>query len=120
MRQWLVSLIVNSVVLMVVAGYFDSFFLAGIGSAILASVVLAIVNVFIKPILIVLTLPVTIVTLGLFLIVINAITLMITASVMGDAFVIEGFSMAILASLLIGLLNLMIDKIIIEPIRHKS
>ncbi|MGA9289359.1 MAG: phage holin family protein [Anaerobacillus sp.] len=120
MRQWLVSLIVNSVVLMVVAGYFDSFFLAGIGSAILASVVLAIVNVFIKPILIVLTLPVTIVTLGLFLIVINAITLMITASVMGDAFVIEGFSMAILASLVIGLLNLMIDKIIIEPIRHKS
>ncbi len=120
MRKGIVSLIVNSVVLMVVAGYFDSFFLAGIGSAILASVILAIVNVFIKPILILLTLPVTIVTLGLFLIVINAITLMITASLMGDAFVIDGFGMAILASLVIGLLNLMIDKIIIEPIRHKS
>ncbi|MBF0705662.1 MULTISPECIES: phage holin family protein [Bacillaceae] len=120
MRHWIVSLLVNSIVLMVVAGYFEGFYLQGIGSAILASVLLAIVNVFVKPILILLTLPVTIVTLGLFLIVINAITLMITAFLMGEAFVIDGFMMAILAALIIGLLNLLIDKVIIEPIRNKA
>ncbi|MGG1686781.1 phage holin family protein [Pseudalkalibacillus sp. NRS-1564] len=120
MRHWIVSLLVNSIVLMVVAGYFEGFYLQGIGSAILASVLLAIVNVFVKPILILLTLPVTIVTLGLFLIVINAITLMITAFLMGEAFVINGFMMAILAALIIGLLNLLIDKVIIEPIRNKA
>ncbi|WLR61274.1 phage holin family protein [Guptibacillus hwajinpoensis] len=120
MRHWIVSLLVNSIVLMVVAGYFEGFYLQGIGSAILASVLLAIVNVFVKPILILLTLPVTIVTLGLFLIVINAITLMITAFLMGEAFVIDGFMMVILAALIIGLLNLLIDKVIIEPIRNKA
>ncbi|MFK3960547.1 phage holin family protein [Guptibacillus hwajinpoensis] len=120
MRHWIVSLLVNSIVLMVVAGYFEGFYLQGIGSAILASVLLAIVNVFVKPILILLTLPVTIVTLGLFLIVINAITLMITAFLMGEAFVIDGFLMAILAALIIGLFNLLIDKVIIEPIRNKA
>lgn len=120
MRHWIVSLLVNSIVLMVVAGYFEGFYLQGIGSAILASVLLAIVNVIVKPILILLTLPVTIVTLGLFLIVINAITLMMTAFLMGEAFVIDGFIMALLAALIIGLLNLLIDKVIIEPIRNKA
>ncbi|MFP3440667.1 phage holin family protein, partial [Pantoea sp. SIMBA_133] len=92
----------------------------GLGSAILASVILSLVNVFIKPFLILLTLPVTILTLGLFLVVINAITLMITASLMGDAFVIDGFGMAILAAIVIGLLNLLIEKFIMEPIRRKA
>jgi len=120
MRHWLLSLLVNSVVLMVVAGYFDGFFIQGLGSAILASVILSLVNVFIKPFLILLTLPVTILTLGLFLVVINAITLRITASLMGDAFVINGFGMAILAAIVIGLLNLLIEKFIMEPIRRKA
>ncbi|PFG14802.1 phage holin family protein [Bacillus sp. es.036] len=120
MRHWFLSLLVNSVVLMVVAGYFDGFFIQGLGSAILASVILSLVNVFIKPFLILLTLPVTILTLGLFLVVINAITLMITASLMGDAFVIDGFGMAILAAIVIGLLNLLIEKFIMEPIRRKA
>jgi putative membrane protein len=120
MRHWLLSLLVNSVVLMVVAGYFDGFFIQGLGFAILASVILSLVNVFIKPVLILLTLPVTILTLGLFLVVINAITLMITASLMGEAFVIDGFAMAMLAAIVIGLLNLLIEKFIMEPIRRKA
>ncbi|WP_270180093.1 phage holin family protein [Alkalihalobacillus sp. CinArs1] len=117
MRQWLISLIVNSIVLMVVAGYFDAFYLEGVGAAILASLLLSLINVFIKPVLILLTLPVTIVTLGLFLIVINAVTLKITAAFMGSSFVIEGFGMAMIASIIIGLLNVLIDKLVIEPIK---
>ncbi|WP_377887719.1 phage holin family protein [Alkalihalobacillus sp. R86527] len=117
MRQWLISLIVNSIVLMMVAGYFEDFYLEGFGAAMIASVLLSFINVVIKPILIVLTLPVTIITLGLFLIVINAVTLLITAAFMGSSFVIDGFSMAILASVIIGLLNLVIDKLVLDPIK---
>ncbi|MCA0986829.1 phage holin family protein [Guptibacillus algicola] len=117
MGQWLISLIVNSIVLMVVAGYFEAFYLEGIGAAVIASVLLSVINVFIKPVLIVLTLPVTIVTFGLFLIVINAITLLITAAFMGSSFVIDGFGMAILAAVIIGLLNLLIDKLILDRIK---
>ncbi|MBN8210017.1 phage holin family protein [Bacillus sp. NTK071] len=118
MRQWLVSLLVSSIVLMVVAGFFEGFYIESVWSAVLASVILALVNTLIKPILILLTLPVTILSLGLFLIVINAITLMMTAYLMGDAFRIDGFLMAILASIVIGVLNLLIDKIIIDRIRN--
>lgn len=118
-RSWIIYLIVNSLVLIVVAGYFPSIDLDGVGAALLASVILSVMNVLVKPVLILLTLPVTILTLGLFLIVINAITLMLTSAVMGDLFTIDGFGAAILASIVIALLNLAIQKVIIEPLISK-
>ncbi|OIJ21014.1 hypothetical protein BKP45_07425 [Anaerobacillus alkalidiazotrophicus] len=117
--RWLIYLLVNSVVLMVVAGYFQGFYLESASAAILASVLLSIINFIVKPILVILTLPVTFLTFGFFLFIINAITLMITASLMGDAFVISSFGMAILASIFISVLNLLIKKFIVEPMRSK-
>lgn len=67
-----------------------------------------------------LTLPVTIFTLGLFLIVINAVTLMIAEGLMGDAFNIDSFGAAILAAVVISLLHLMIQKAIVEPLQKKN
>lgn len=81
--RWIVSIVLNAVALIVVAVLFDSFHLDGFGTALLASFILAVLNMIIKPILVVLTLPITVLTLGLFLFVINAITLMITQSLMG-------------------------------------
>ncbi|MFS0864024.1 phage holin family protein [Fredinandcohnia sp. 179-A 10B2 NHS] len=118
--KWLASIIVNSIVLIVVAGYVDTFYLEGIGAAILASVILSILNVLVKPILILLTLPVTVLSLGLFLFVINAITLMITQSIMGDSFVIEGFGTALLAAVIISVLNLLIQNVIVKPLQEKK
>ena len=118
--RWLVHVLVNSVVLVVVAGYFSSFYLESVAAAIIASVLLSIINFVVKPILVILTLPVTVVTFGFFLFVINAITLMITASLMGDAFVISGFGMAVLAAIIISLLNVLINNFIVEPMRKKG
>lgn len=118
-RNWIISLIVNSIILLVVAGYFPSFHLEGIGASVLASVILSIMNVIVKPILVILTLPVTVLTLGLFLIVINAITLMMTSALMGDLFVIDSFGAALLAAIVISLLNMAIQKIIIEPLQRR-
>ncbi len=120
MRGWIISLIVNTIVLMVVSGFFsESFYLSGIGAAILASLLLSIMNVIVKPILVILTLPVTIMTLGLFLIVINAVTLMLTQWLMGDAFVISGFGMALLAAIIISVLTLLINTLIVKPLKDK-
>ena len=69
--------------------------------------------------LIIFTLPVTMVTLGLFLFVINAITLMMTASIMGDSFQIDGFGTAIWASVILSVFHLLIQKGILEPLRKK-
>jgi putative membrane protein len=118
--RWLTSIIVNSLVLIVVAGYFESFHIEGVWAAILASILLAVLNVLVKPILILLTLPVTVLTLGLFLFIINAITLWIAQAIMGDSFVIDGFGMAILASIIISLLNLLIQKFVIEPFSDRK
>lgn len=119
MKRLLIHLIVNTITLMVVAGYFDKFHLSGIGAAILASILLTFINMFVKPLLIIFTLPVTVITFGLFLFVINAITLYLTAEIMGDQFVIEGFSMAIIASIIISILNTLIHKMVIEPLQRK-
>ncbi|KAA0548756.1 phage holin family protein [Bacillus sp. BGMRC 2118] len=118
--KWLLSILVNSLVLIVVAGYFESFHIEGVGAAIVASFILSILNVIVKPILIVLTLPVTLLSLGLFLFIINAITLWMTQSLMGDSFVIESFGMAVLAAIVISILNLLIQKVIIEPLAEKK
>jgi putative membrane protein len=118
--RWISSILVNSLVLIVVAGYFESFYIEGVGAAIIASIILAVLNVLVKPILILLTLPVTVLSLGLFLFIINAITLWMTQSIMGESFVIETFGMAILAAIVISILNLMIQKVIIEPLSERK
>lgn len=118
--KWILSIIVNSIILIVVAGYIDSFHLEGISAAIIASVILSVLNIIVKPVLIILTLPVTVLSLGLFLFVINAITLMLTQTFMGDSFVIDGFGTAVLAAIIISILNLLIQKVIIEPIQEKK
>ncbi|MBM7606172.1 phage holin family protein [Metabacillus litoralis] len=120
MVKWIVSILVNALILIVVAGFFDSFHLSGIGAALGASFILSVLNVLIKPFLILLTLPVTVLTLGLFLFVINAITLMITEGLMGDSFVIEGFGTALIAAIFISLLHLMIQKGIVEPMKKSK
>lgn len=118
--NWLIRLLVNTIVLMVVAGYMSSFHLEGFGAAVIASMILSVLNVIVKPFLIILTLPVTIVTLGLFLLVVNAVTLWMTQAIMGDSFVIDGFGTAMFAALIISLLNLLIQKMIVDPLTEKK
>ncbi|UTR11726.1 phage holin family protein [Evansella sp. LMS18] len=116
---WLIQIIVNAVVLLIIANFFAGFEVAGFGAAILASFILAVVNLVVKPILVVLTLPVTIITLGLFMFVINAVTLMITAWVMGGSFVIDGFGIALLAAIIFALLSALIHSFIVDPITKR-
>ncbi|MCM3718287.1 phage holin family protein [Fictibacillus phosphorivorans] len=120
MKSWIVSLLINTIALMVVAGYFEAFHVESIGAALLASVLLSLFNVFLKPILVLLTLPVTIFSLGLFLIVINAALLSLTAELMGDSFNIDGFSMALLAAVIISLLNMFLTNFILEPLKKNK
>ncbi|MBC5637876.1 phage holin family protein [Ornithinibacillus sp. BX22] len=108
----ILSLVMNAVALIVVAQLFNSFHLEGFGTALLAALILAVLNVVVKPILIILTLPFTILTLGLFLFVINALTLMITQGVMGDSFVIDGFGTALLAAVILSIINLLLNRVV--------
>jgi len=111
-KKWLLHVVLNAVAIIAVAQLFDSFIIEGFGAALLASLILSVLNAIVRPILVVLTLPITVVSLGLFLFVINAITLMLTAWLMGSSFVIDGFGIAILSAIIISLLNLMLNQLI--------
>jgi len=115
--RWFLSLFLNAIALIVVAQLFDSFHLEGFGAAVIASIILALLNVIIKPFLVLLTLPITVLSLGLFLFVINAITLMITQAVMGPSFEIEGFGTAVIAAIIISLINVILNKLVKDTIR---
>lgn len=72
--------------------------------AVLVAVVLSLLNLLVKPLLVILTLPVTLITLGLFLLVINAIIILL-ASKLVSGFAVDGFWTALLFSLLLSLLQ---------------
>lgn len=108
--RWLFSLAINSLVFIVVAGFLQpDFYVKNVATAIIAALVLSILNTIIRPILILITLPVTIFTMGLFLFIINAFTLEITDYLLGDALRVNGFGTAIIASILISTFSMLIQ-----------
>ena len=77
-------------------------------SALIAAAVIALLNTLVRPLLVVLTLPVTVVTLGLFLFVINALMFWAAASLL-DGFHVPGFWAALFGSLIYSVLMLVVD-----------
>ena len=78
------------------------------GAAMWAALVIGLLNAFVRPLLILLTLPVTLLTLGLFLFVINALTFQMASGLL-DGFHVTGFWQALLGSILYSLFGLVID-----------
>lgn len=117
--KWLIGILINAVLFMAISGFFEGFYLSSVQAAIGASFVLSILNILVRPILIILTLPVTLLTLGLFLFVINAITLVLTDKIMGDAFEIDGFGLAFIIAILLSLANIIIQKVVFEPMKKR-
>ncbi|REJ82944.1 MAG: phage holin family protein [Bacteroidetes bacterium] len=76
--------------------------------ALLTSVVIAALNVFVRPVLVILTIPLTIFSFGFFLLIINAIIVMLTAKLV-PGFSIDGFGTALLFSLVLALVNLLLS-----------
>ncbi|XJZ26905.1 phage holin family protein [Bacillota bacterium Lsc_1132] len=114
--KWLLGVLLNAVLFMALAGYFhNQFELANFRAALEASLMLSILNFLVRPLLILLTLPATILTMGLFLFVINAITLEMTDALMGTAFQISGFGMAIFAAVVMAVANVIVQKVLFEP-----
>ena len=81
MKDLLVHLVVSALLLALVDYFIDGITIAGFGNALIAAIALGIVNALIRPILVVLTLPITVLTLGLFLLVINALMILLAAAV---------------------------------------
>ena len=94
--------------LLLVAQVYEGVVVTSFGSALIAALVLGLLNTLLRPLLVLLTLPVTILTLGLFLFVINALMFYFAASVL-QGFSVTGFGAALIGSLLYSLCGLVID-----------
>jgi putative membrane protein len=86
--------ILNAVTLLIVAYVLPGIVVSSFWSAMLAAAVLGLINMLVKPVLILLTLPITIVTLGLFLLVINALMFWFAGSIL-KGFQVNGFWWAV-------------------------
>jgi len=95
------SILVTALALLLTAQLLPGIEVTGIYPALIAALVLGILNVIVKPILVILTLPITILTLGLFMFVINAALFMFAASFI-EGFGVDGFVWALLGSLLVS------------------
>ncbi|MEB0111029.1 putative membrane protein [Variovorax sp. GrIS 2.14] len=102
--KWLLS----AIALLAVAYLFNGVQVTSFGSALIAAAVIGLLNMVVRPVLVVLTLPVTIVTLGLFLFVINALMFWAASGLLGG-FHVNGFGAALLGSLIYSLLGLVIE-----------
>jgi putative membrane protein len=97
--------LVMAAAMLILSRILPGFRVDGIGAAIWASLVLALLNTIVRPILFLLTLPFTVLTLGLFLFVLNALILFLTARLV-HGFHVQGWGSAILASVILGLVSL--------------
>ena len=94
--------------LLLVAHVYPGVTVASYGTALIASLVLGLLNTLVRPLLVLLTLPVTLITLGLFLFVINALMFWSAAGVL-SGFNVAGFGAALIGSVIYSLCGMVID-----------
>lgn len=100
----LTRIFLTALSLLIVAEVVPGIAIDGLVPALLAAVVLGLLNAIVRPVLVILTLPVTVLTLGLFLLIINgALFALVAASIQG--FEVNGFTAALLGSLIVSIVS---------------
>lgn len=107
MKNFIVALLVNGLVVYLLAMLLPGIAVSGFVSAVLVGFVLGAINHIVKPILATLTMPLTILTFGLFLLVLNGLMVMLASYVLGNHFHVSGIITAILFSILLSMVNTM-------------
>src|SRR5262245_45157470 len=101
---FLLRVLINAVAIYLAAAIVPGLEITGLPAALAAGLVLGLINAIVRPVLIILTLPVTLITLGLFLIVLNGLCLWLT-SVVVKGFEVQGFGASVLGALLVGIVS---------------
>jgi putative membrane protein len=112
--RFLARLLLNGIAILVAAWLVPGFELSGTGAALAAGALLGLVNVSIRPILLVLTLPFTLITLGLFIFVVNAICVGLTAALI-PGFSIAGYWAAFLGALVVSVVSWILNGLLLAP-----
>jgi putative membrane protein len=111
--RFLLRLLLNGVAVFLAAQLIPGIGVTGPGAAIVAGIALGLINAIVRPILILLTLPVTLVTLGLFIFVVNAICLALAAWFV-PGLTISGFIPALLGALVITIVSWLLSALLAD------
>lgn len=116
MLQFIINLFLSTIILLITAVIVPGFDILSWGAALLACLFIGLLNFIVRPILLLLTLPVNILTLGLFSFVINGL-LLYAASELIDGFTISGWGSAIMGAVVLAIVQLVVN--IITPGHRK-
>lgn len=111
---FILELFVSAITLMLASSIFKGFYVENIYYALVTSLVISVLNVFIKPILIYFTLPVTIMSLGLLYPIVNVFILKLASLIMGKSFVVEGWILPFFIAIFISIVTSILQKIIVD------
>jgi putative membrane protein len=116
--RFILRLLLNGIAIMVAAWFVPGIYLTGLVPALIAGAILGFVNALIRPILLLLTLPFTLLTLGLFIFVVNAICFALTAALV-PGFEIRGFAAAFFGALVVSLVSWMLNALLLAGDRDR-
>lgn len=109
----LIKIIITAALVLLISNFMSGVRVESFTTALFVAIVLGLLNIFIKPILVIFTLPVTILTLGLFLLVINALIIILCTNIVGG-FSVDSFWTALLFSIILSLLQSIMNGILGE------
>ena len=118
--NFIVKLLLNAIAVVLTAYILPGVHLENFWYAVLVAALLSVLNVSVKPILIVLTIPATVFTLGLFLLVINAFMIEIAAWVLKPGFDVATFWQALFFSLLLSLINSIFERLTVKATHRED
>ena len=112
--NFIVKLFLNAIAVVLAAYIIPGVHVDGFGYAVLVAALLAVLNVSLKPLLIFLTIPATILTLGLFLLVVNAVIILTADWILGNGFSVDGFWWALLFSIVLSFINSIFERLTVK------
>ncbi|MCL1886572.1 MAG: phage holin family protein [Betaproteobacteria bacterium] len=111
--RWTIVWLINTVALFLLPYLMSSITINSFGTALLAALILGLINALIKPVLVLLTLPVTIITLGLFILVINGLMFWLVSNLI-SGFHVAGFWSAVGGALLYSIISWALSTLLLK------
>lgn len=111
----LLELIVSAVTLMLASAIFKGFYVENIIYALLTALLISVLNATIKPFLIYITLPITVLTWGIFYPIVNVIILKLASLLMGSAFIVEGWILPFFIAIFISIVTPLLNNLLVRP-----
>lgn len=118
--DFILKMIISAVSVVITAYLLPGVHLTNFWYALLLAALLALLNVSLKPVLVFLTIPATILSLGLFLLVINAFIIMVASWILEPDFNVDGFWWALLFSVLLSVITSVFERLTVKPAHRRD